>query len=357
MAHLLVDWLELESLARRLAEPTAKPGSVPEVEWRTIAQALADLLVAHDWRGVLRLREMFTALFARDTFWGLAVLKRLDDEAIAAARRIDDKLVLAHLLGARGHNLHRQGFHLEAVRFFNESAALYNEIGGSFYSLKSYYMTALCYRALGERKRTHQVLAEVLEEVSVDDPWRGNPLQVMAWLARDERRFIEAEHFLQEALYLHERTEDPDVLVAGTLADLGEIFGLQGRFTEAKTYFEQSLDILLKHEGQYDRQEARTRLKFAELLIRAGEYEPCLQLLDKADDKVRAYGHYYDLMWHIESAKALVYLRQGRFGNAVRKLRVAWNYRKTLGLPNILLVRPIIRQWLGVNLLRRQIRL
>ena len=336
-----VDWVELQSLAERLAEPGLGPGSVPDVGWGIIEQALDCLLADQNWKGIIRLREIFTALLARDTAGGLPLLQRLDNAAIEAARRIGDIAELAHLLGAKGHNLHRQGYHREAIEVFEKSAKLYQEIGESFRSLKSHYMTSLCHRALGNRMRADQVLRQVLQQVGEDNPWRGNPLQVMAWLAQDDGRLDEAERLLMEALGLQEQCQDSDILVAGTLADLGEVVGLQGRVAEAKEIFQRSLAILGEYEGQYDRQEARTRLKLAELLMRQKAYDQALHFLDQADDKVRGYGHYYDLLWRIELARAFVYLRQGRLGGAIRKLRAVLRYRRELKLSNAMLARQL----------------
>ncbi|MDY7080725.1 MAG: tetratricopeptide repeat protein [Chloroflexota bacterium] len=341
MAHSNINWVELQLLVDKLAEPGLGPGSVPEVEWEVIRQSLDRLLADENWKDIIRLRKMFTALFARDTVGGLPLLQSLDEAAIRAARHTDGVAELAHLLGAKGHNLHRQGYHREAIEAFEESAKLYEKIGESFQSLKSYYMTSLCHRALGDRARARRILAQVLQQVKEDDPWRGNPLQVTAWLAQDDGQLDEAERFLTEAVSLQEQSRDPDILVAGTLADLGEVVGLQGRVAEAKEVFERSLAILAKHEGQYDRQEARTRLKLAELLMRQKEYSQAFSLLDQADDKVRGYGHYYDLLWRIELARAFIYLKKGRLGSVVRKLRAVLRYRRELGLSNIMLVRQL----------------
>ncbi len=348
MVPTSVDWAKLEALAKHMAEPGIQPGSVPEGEWRVISQTLNNLRIAQDWSGIIRLRETFTDLLARDTVWGLAIMKDVDGEAILAARYIHDKPMLAHLLGARGHNFHREGQHHQAIQVFAESATLYNEIGAAFAALKSYYMTSLCYRALGDRNHARFILNDVLARLDANDPWRGNPLQVMAWLARDERQWHAAEALLTEALHWQEQSQNPDILVAGTLADLGELVGLQGRTNEATAYFAQSLRILQQHEGQYDRQEARTKLKLAELLIRSHDYQRALRLLDEADDKIRVYGHYYDLMWRIELTRALVYARQAQFIPALRKIRAAIRYRQQLGLSISLLVKPALTRWRNI---------
>ena len=339
-----VSWEELTSLASKLEKPGTGPGSVPETEWRLIETALDTLLAAEDWNGIIRLRKIFRSLIARDTVGVLPLFKQLSYEAMTAAEQVGDKKELAHLLGADGHNLHRQGYHQEAIEVFEKSSRLYQEIDESFESLKSFYMTSLCYRALGNRSLARQILKQVLLKVDKDNPWRGNPLQVLAWLAQDDGQLQYAEQLLRESLDLQRQTKDPDILAAGTLADLGEVVGLQKRNVEAKELFERSLAILKIHEGQYDRQEARTKLKLAELTMREGNYAEALRLLDSADDKIRGYGHYYDLLWRIEMTRAFVFLRQGRWGGVIRKMRVVLHYRRELGLANKLFVQQLVNR-------------
>lgn len=348
-----IRWDELTSLSERLLEPGSGPGSVPETEWREIEIALDALLAAQDWVGVIRLRRTFRALVARDTVGVLPVFRRLSREAVVAAERIGDIEEQAHLLGAEGHNLHRQGYHHQAISAFEKSSSLYREAGIPFESLKNFYMTSLCYRALGDAQQAQRILDQVLQEVPKGNPWRGNPLQVMAWLAQDEGQLRRAEELLGEALNLQAQTSDPDILVAGTLADLGEVIGLQDRPAEAKALFEKSLAIIQSHQGQYDRQEARTKLKLAEFTVREGRNDEALRLLDEADDKIRGYGHYYDLLWRIEMVRALVFFRQGEWGSTIRKMRAVLRYRKELGLSNSLFARQLIKRLrLGVGLPR-----
>lgn len=349
-----VDWNELKTLAEKLAEPGLGPGSVLESEWQIIEQTLDRLLAIENWEGLIHLREMFAFLVIGDTTGGLPVVQRINAEAISVAERLGKTALVARFLHDEGHNLHRQGYHERAIKAFERSAELYQKVGEKFRSLESYYMTALCHRALENRTVARRVLDQVLQQVSDDDPWRGNPLQVMAWLIQDEGHLDEAEKLLREALALYERYQGLDsMLVVQTLADLGEVVGLQGRDAEALENFERSLAIVSKFSGQFDRQEARTKLKLAETLTRRGEYERALRLLDEADDKIRGYGHYYDLLWRIELARAFIYWRQWRWGPVVRKLRMALRYRRQLGLSNLILARQLVsRLRMGTGLPR-----
>ncbi len=314
-------------------------------EWEIIENALEILSNDNNLDGILRLRNLFTSLYAQDTMTGLAILQQLDNQAISAGRYTKNKHELGHLLGAKGHNLHRQGYHQEAIDAFDKSAKNYWDIGEDFPALESYYMTSLCYRALGNRERAKQILEDVVNKTNPDDAWLGHPLQVMAWILQDEGKLSEAEDLLRKALQLQRKTKNPDMLIVGSLADIGEIAGILGRIDEAKNLFEESLSFFEKHQGQYERQEARTLLKYSELLMHQKDYDSALQLLNRADDKVGRYGHYYDLLWQIELAKAYIYLNNKEIYNCFQKIRSTFRLRQILGLSNILLVQYVIKRY------------
>jgi tetratricopeptide (TPR) repeat protein len=341
-----IEWTALQELSFRLSAPGVDPGSVPDLEWTVIAHTLHELLTGKDWNGILQLRRTFDDLYANDSMTGLPVLQQLDQDAITAARTLGHMAELAHLLGAKGHNLHRQGFHVQALEAFEESANRYRIAGDERQVLENYYMTSLCHRGLGDRDRARQVLQDVLAQTSSDDPWRAHPLQVLAWLTQDGGDLPAAEALLCQALSLFRALPNSDLLIAGALADLGEIVGILGRFEEARLLFEESLALFPAHKGQFNRQEARTALKYSELLMQQGQYTIVEQLLDQADDKISRYGHYYDLLWQIELARAFVFLRTGRFQFCLFKVRSVFRIRRLLGLSNSLLVQYVLKRYL-----------
>ena len=348
---MTIDWEELDQLAARLAAPGAGPAAVPASEWEPLQRAYTELRAQGDGEGLIRLRLLLTTLYGRDSVTGLPLLQQIDDSAIEAAQVLERHRDLGHFWGARGHNLHRQGFHRQAVAAFEQSVHNYDLAGEEWQRLKSYYMLSLCRRALGDRAGAIQILDDVLARVAVDNPWRGNPLQVMAWLQRDRGDLAGAEASLREALTLQERTEDADILVAGTLTDLGEVVSLQDhrpsspRSAEAAACFERSLAILARYGGQYNRQEARSLLRYAEHLLRRRDHQGARQLLDRADDLIRAHGQYYDQMWRLELAYSRVYWQRREWFTALRKLRSAIRYRNVLHLPMRHRLRMLLRRW------------
>ncbi len=327
-----INWEWLKNLAERLAQPGRGGGSARQEDLQAVDQALDTLIVQENYEGIVRLRLLFTAVVARDSISIHKSLQRLTDEAIFAAEKTGDIKEEAHLLGANGHNLHRQGLHQQSLDNFYRSYKLYEQAGEHFEAIKSYFMLALCQRALGNIDEARHILQIVTAQVDTDNPWFGNPLNVLGWIERDVGHLAEAEIIFRQALALHRQSSDPDTLVAGVLADLGEVVGLQGRNEEAVTCFEESLALIHKYEGQFDRQEARTETKFAELLIRQKKYSEALDLLDHADDLV-AYGTYKDQLWKIELLRAMIKLRQRNISGAIQRLRSAKTIYEELGLP------------------------
>lgn len=340
-----INWEKLKLLADKLAQPGEDPVGVDRSEWQMIEQSLNTLIALQDWKGAIRLREMFSSLVVGDTAGGSPLVQSLNEAAIHAAEQIHEFPLAARFLHDEGHNLHRRGYHKRAIEAFERSASLYRQVGEKFHALESFYMTALCHRALGNRKEAQQILEQILQQVDENDPWRGNPLQVMAWLKQDEGNLQAAEDLLRQALSLYEQYQGPEsMLVVQALADLGEVVGLQGRYSEALELFNKSLDIASKFAGQFARQEARTNLKLAELLTRYGEYERALRLLDRADNQIRGYGHYYDLMWRIELARARVCWHQRNFEGVIRNLRMALGYRHMLDLSTEALAKQLVER-------------
>jgi len=340
----MVDWLQLQDVANNLTQSRAGPGNSFDFEWRQIEQAVRQLKEEENWEGLIRLREILNDLYAKDTVAGLDVIQALDKEAILSARKIGNTQKLAHFLGDLGHNLHRRGFHEQAIHAFDESSTFYLEIGNQKNALYNLHMTSLCYRAVGQYSKAYHICQNVLASCPKNDPWRGNPLQFMAILCRDKGERAEAERLLCEALDLHKQALGSDILVAGTLTNLGEVMGLQGKIVEAKQCFSEALAILDIYSGEYNRQEARTKTKLAELLIQTGNITEALSLLNEADDLIRAYGHYYDLLWKIEIFKAQAYYKNGQYRTSISKLRSGFVYRKVIGLSHRLLVWAMLRQ-------------
>lgn len=99
---LTIDWNALEDFSSRLSQSGLQLGTIPDDEWKLIEKALISFSEEKDWQSIVRLRKLFNNLFASDTLGGYDLLQELDQKAIDAARQLDDKAELAHLLACVG---------------------------------------------------------------------------------------------------------------------------------------------------------------------------------------------------------------------------------------------------------------
>lgn len=325
---MTINWDALQQLADTLINHPQGPGGVTALEWQQFDTALLELQQTNDTVGILTLRRICRPLLARDSAWGIEVLRRIDDAAIAAAHKRDDSGELGHLYGARGHNLHREGKHTQALNAFTQSVHYYERVPNARAARKNTYMMALCYRALGDTHTAKRMIDTVLASMDATDDWQDEPLFLQAKFAQDDGKLPQAEQCLRTAIVVLSQRHANTARHADLLANLAEIIGLQARYTEATALFTQSMDILKHFPGQYDRLMARTLSKQATMLVTQRQYSRALKLLDMADDRISRYGRYYEQLWRIELLRSIIYLRQGQFGFSWRKYRVARYYAR-----------------------------
>lgn len=201
--------VELKTLAGEIATPGVDPTAFVEDQLLVIDEALQLLISNEDWQGVFWLRQLFNPLIARDTAIGIPQLQRVEEKAIEVARQLDDPAVLAPFLEERGRNLHKQGYHQQAIEYFEEASEQYKAAGQQFLSLRSYFMTATCHRPLGRTQLAEHIIDNVLEQVALDNPWRGEPIHAKALLRRDEGKLDEAEDLIWQAIDFY-RKQSPD---------------------------------------------------------------------------------------------------------------------------------------------------
>jgi tetratricopeptide (TPR) repeat protein len=320
------DWDALQQLVDTLLNHPQGPGGVTATEWQLFADTLATFQQVNDLTGIIKLRRICRPLLARDSAWGIAVLRHIDDAAIEAAHDLNDASELGHLYGARGHNLHREGKHSQAVQAFTHSVQYYERCANTRAARKNTYMMALCYRALGDTTTAKQIIETVLTTMEDADDWKDEPLFLLAKFAQDAGNLAHAEHYLRTAIVSVNAHQPLSARHADLLANLSEIIGLQRRYPEATTLFRQSMEMLNRYPGQYDRLVARTLSKHAAMLVDQRMYADALRLLDRADDRISRYGRYFEQLWRIEMLRSYIYLRQGDIGLSWRKFRIARQY-------------------------------
>jgi len=344
-------WDEITELANLVQSSDSYVYYVEEVR-AIINKSLGRLTSTSNWEGVIRLRRMFEFLGGGETLRLGSEMTHLNEQAIQAAQKIGDNNAAGQFLHDKGQALHRQGNHIEAIKALQQSIEHYKRASNDFRGRESYFMTALCYRALGDRKLARQIIEQVLEETG-EDLWRANPLSVMSWLEQDEGKLDQAETLLREAITLFEKLKGSnDVQVGQSLTDLAEVVGFQGRYAEANMIFQRAIDIFNEQLSVHSRQLARALLKKAEVELRQNNLSQAKEILRQADLTI-AEAEYHDLMWRIQLAKAEVDLKQRDFVSFRRHIRLALKYRHAIGLTDWALIQQYLsRQRMGTGLPR-----
>ncbi|GIK64963.1 MAG: hypothetical protein BroJett018_27570 [Chloroflexota bacterium] len=338
MALQTVEWSQLEYLSQSLQ--TLSLGELSEQELSSLNQAVTLLEDHADWHGLIRLRDLFESFIVGESYANIPLFVRLAYASINAADHLGNNIKAGQYLHDLGHQLHRIGKHWEAIQVFQRSQDCYSRVEGyDFRALESYYMTALCYRAVHQRRKAKRVLTQVINELKVDDPWRAHPLQVLAWVLQDDGKLGETETLLEQVLDIHEKNEGIDAyILIQVLADLGEIKGFLRKNDEAEFCFDRALALAGSYAERGGRQKARTLVKKAQFYAATKRYNQAKELLRAADNELSSYSRYPDYVWRIDFGYAYVFLRQRKFRQAWGKLQAVFQIRRSLGLSNTRLV-------------------
>lgn len=332
------EWLELETLSTILREHSLTDFS--DETFQPIERAVSKLENLQDWEGITRLREMLTPYIVGESYANQRSFQSVARAGVRAAEALDDHVLAGRYLHDLGQHQHRTGQHRDAIEAFERSEAHFIAVPGhSFQATESYYMTALCYRALHQREQAQHILNKVFDRLEPDDPWRAHPLGVLVWLKQDAGELDEAESLMERVIALHETHEGTDAyILIQSLADLGEIKGLVGKDDEAEAAFKRSLSIADQHLERGGRVTARTLVKYAQFCTNRGRHQEALDKLRDAEWRLTRYARYPDYLWRVHLMAGFVFFRMGVFGLALRKIRVALLIRSKLGLSNVRLV-------------------
>jgi tetratricopeptide (TPR) repeat protein len=327
-----IPWHQLHLIVEKMSHSAYGPGILHAEDINMFTQSLHMLKQTHDTHGILQLRHMCTPMLERDSAWGIHILRHIDDTAICVARTIQAIAQLAIFLMARGHNLHREGRHDEALTIYHEAIDCFTQCQDTDNVLRATFMSSLCIRALQRHNEAVHIVNIVLHNLPQTSPWYDEPVLMLGRLAQDTGDISNAYVLMQKALSYARQSPEPRAIirVAGILADIGEIDMLRRHYADAERAFNESIAIINQFPGQYNRILARTLIKFAELRTQQRCWTDAHTFLDRADDLVSRYGAYYDLIWRIELLRCYVYMFQLQWGHAIRKLRLFWYYRHQL---------------------------
>lgn len=322
-----VDWLAIETLAQQLEKSYIDDADKKISDWGKV------IFDRNQTKEILRFGALFFFLTdGRAEQWGLADIIYpliVHIAELAFTQGIYD--IAGGYWHQQGQYLHRLGQTEQAIQAFENSTHAHKSADNEFEGAKSYYMTALCYRVLGDYSKTQSIIHEVLE-LTQDNLWRANPLIVQAWIERDSGNLEKAVSLMIEALDLLQTNEKEDqpLLIAQTWADLADVQTLLNHFIEAQQNFEMALQVLKDANFIDYRQEARIFLKKAKLFRRQKQWKEQEDLLYKAHLRLIKMGN-QELLAQLAFERGYTALSRFRLLLALNQFLLCYEYLQALG--------------------------
>jgi tetratricopeptide (TPR) repeat protein/CHAT domain-containing protein len=178
---------------------------------------------------------------------GLALAQKL--EGLVRRQRGADNMNYAGALHNEGMFLHNLGRYQEAVDKLNAALAIKLRNNDPASTLRSSNILTAALAMLDRRADASAVAERALavgtRAFGPDDPRLSSTLAALGGLARDQENYSDAERYFERALAGLQRFPNASPLeVATAMDDLGDLYGLEGRFDDGERMLKQGLRLL-----------------------------------------------------------------------------------------------------------------
>ncbi len=259
------------------------------------------------------------------------------NKALSLAIQLDKDETRANVLQAIGIAYMRLNRPQEALKRYEESLEIKQRLGNKRGMAASYVQIGEVQKSLGNPRAAEQSYrtAEKLRREIGDKGGLSLTLMDLAGLYNDTfGRADEALPLLQEALTILRETGNRN-LEARALNNIGAVYGAQGRYSDAQTFYERALE--LREKAKAPQEMADTLHNLGETLTKMGRYDQALQRYVRALEARRSAGD--RRMAALESyGIGTIFDYQGRFGAAVKSKEEALQVFRELKLRDV---------WLG----------
>jgi CHAT domain-containing protein/Tfp pilus assembly protein PilF len=196
---------------------------------------------------------------------GLAVAQKL--ESLVRRQQGTDNMNYAGVLHNEGMFLNNLGRYKEAADKLNAALAikLRNRDAASTMRTSNILVNALVVLQRHDEAVAvgRQSLAIGTSAYGPDDPRLAQAIESMGAIARDQENFKEAEGYFQRALDIKQNAPNMSAAeIASAMDDLGDLYGLEGRFDDGEKLLQQGLKVL---ENQYGA-EAQSAPNYSKIL-------------------------------------------------------------------------------------------
>jgi CHAT domain-containing protein/tetratricopeptide (TPR) repeat protein len=190
--------------------------------------------------------QMNKAVDARRDAEGLALAQKL--EGLVRRQQGTDNMNYAAVLHNQGMFLHNLGRMQEAVEKLNVALAIKLRNNDPASTLRTYDTLVASLASLDRRAEAtalaERALALGTQAFGPDDARLTGTLGVLGGLARDQENYKEAEGYFERALKARQKSPQAAPFdVAESMDDLGDVYGLEGRFDDGERLLKQAVKL------------------------------------------------------------------------------------------------------------------
>ena len=183
---------------------------------------------------------------------GLALAQKL--EGLVRRQQGTDNMNYAGVLHNEGMFLHNLGRYQEAVEKLNAALAIKLRNNDPASTLRTSNILTAALAMLDRRAEAsaagERALAIGTQAFGPDDVRLTGTLAALGSLARDQENYKDAQRYFERALAgLQKSPNAAAVEVATAMDDLGDLYGLQGRFDDGERLLQQSLKLIEQAYG------------------------------------------------------------------------------------------------------------
>jgi CHAT domain-containing protein/tetratricopeptide (TPR) repeat protein len=183
---------------------------------------------------------------------GLAAAQKL--EAVVRRRQGTSNMNYAGTLHNQGMFLHNLGRYQEAIQKINAALAIKLRNNDAASILRSSNILSSALARLDRRAEAsaaaERALAIGTQAFGPDDVRLSDTLSALGDLARDQENYKDAERYFERALAAQQKSPNVAPLdVAGSMDNLGDVYGLEGRFDDGERLLNLSMKLLEQTYG------------------------------------------------------------------------------------------------------------
>src|ERR1700735_3986138 len=183
---------------------------------------------------------------------GLALAQKL--EGLVRRQQGTDNMNFAGVLHNEGMFLQNLGRYQEAVEKLNAALAIKLRNHDPASTLRTSNILTASLAMLDRRAEASAVAERALaigtEAFGPDDVRLTGPLSALGGLARDQENYKDAESYFERSLEARQKSPKASPFeVASSMDDLGDVYGLEGRFDDGERLLQQGLKLIEQAYG------------------------------------------------------------------------------------------------------------